>query len=161
MIQMTQDRLDKKLAELKYLIEVRRPEVAEHLKEARAFGDISENAEYDAAQNEQAELEARIKQLEEETKLSNIEIVEYSTLILDSVNVGAKVKLKNITKRREEEYGIVVASDADVLAGLISNESPVGAALIGHKVGDKVEVELPDGGKINYEVLAIEAQDNE
>ena len=159
MAQMTKDRYEKKQAELDYLINVRRPEVAEHLKEARAFGDISENAEYDAAQNEQAELEASIANLKDE--LNNAEIVEYSNLVNDAVNIGTTVRLKNITKKKEERFQIVVASDADVFSGRISNESPVGAALIGAKEGEKVEVELPNGNKINYEVLAIEVTENE
>ena len=157
MAQMTQERFDKKQAELDHLIKVRREEVAEHLKEARAFGDLSENAEYDAALNEQAELEADIKRLQEE--INNAEIVEYSKLANDVVNVGSKVKLKNITKRKEEEFHIVVASDADVFNGYISNESPVGAALVGAKVGEKVEVELPNGNKIKYEILDVDIAD--
>ena len=156
---MTKDRYEKKQAELDYLINVRRPEVAEHLKEARAFGDISENAEYDAAQNEQAELEASIANLKDE--LNNAEIVEYGNLVNDAVNIGTTVNLKNITKKKEERFQIVVASDADVFSGRISNESPVGAALIGAKEGEKVEVELPNGNKINYQVLSIEVTENE
>lgn len=159
MAQMTKDRYEKKQAELDYLINVRRPEVAEHLKEARAFGDISENAEYDAAQNEQAELEASIANLKDE--LNNAEIVEYGNLVNDAVNIGTTVNLKNITKKKEERFQIVVASDADVFSGRISNESPVGAALIGAKEGEKVEVELPNGNKINYQVLSIEVTENE
>jgi transcription elongation factor GreA len=156
MAQMTQERYEKLKKELEYLKGERQNEVSEHLKEARAFGDISENAEYDAAQNEQAELQAEIKRVQEE--INNAEIVDYSKLAGDTVNIGSKVRLNNITKGKEEEFQIVVASDADVFSGLISNESPVGAALVGAKKGDKVEVELPSGNKVNYEVLDIKAE---
>lgn len=156
MAQMTQERYEKLKKELEYLKGERQNEVSEHLKEARAFGDISENAEYDAAQNEQAELQAEIKRVQEE--INNAEIVDYSKLAGDTVNIGSKVRLNNITKEKEEEFQIVVASDADVFNGLISNESPVGAALVGAKQGDKVEVELPSGRKVNYEVLDIKAE---
>ncbi len=153
MAQMTQEGYEKLKKELEYLKGERQNEVSEHLKEARAFGDISENAEYDAAQNEQAELQAEIQRVQEE--INNAEIVAYSTLAGDTVNIGSIVKLKNVTKDKEEEFQIVVASDADFFNGLISNESPVGAALVGAKLGDKVEVELPSGNKINYEILDI------
>lgn len=156
MAQMTQEGYEKLKKELEYLKGERQNEVSEHLKEARAFGDISENAEYDAAQNEQAELQAEIKRVQEE--INNAEIVDYSKLAGDTVNIGSKVRLNNITKGKEEDFQIVVASDADVFNGLISNESPVGAALVGAKQGDKVEVELPSGRKVNYEVLDIKAE---
>lgn len=156
MAQMTQERYEKLKKELEYLKGERQNEVSEHLKEARAFGDISENAEYDAAQNEQAELQAEIKRVQEE--INNAEIVDYSNQAGDTVNIGSIVKLKNITKKKEELFQIVVASDADVFNGLISNESPVGAALIGAKLGEKVEVELPSGSKVNYEILDIKTE---
>jgi transcription elongation factor GreA len=156
MAQMTQERYEKLKKELEYLKGERQNEVSEHLKEARAFGDISENAEYDAAQNEQAELQAEIKRVQEE--INNAEIVDYSKLAGDTVNIGTKVRLNNITKGKEEEFQIVVASDADVFSGLISNESPVGSALVGAKQGDKVEVELPSGSKVYYEVLDIKVE---
>jgi transcription elongation factor GreA len=135
---------------------VRQDEVSEHLKEARAFGDISENAEYDAAQNEQAELQVEIENLEEE--LRNAEIIDYSSQDTDSVIVGSVVKLKNLVTDGEEEYLIVVTSESDVFSGKISNESPLGAALIGCKAGDSVEFELPNGNKASYEILEIKAE---
>lgn len=156
MAQMTQERYEKLKKELEYLKGERQNEVSEHLKEARAFGDISENAEYDAAQNEQAELQAEIKRVQEE--INNAEIVDYSKLAGDTVNIGTKVRLNNITKGKEEEFQIVVASDADVFSGLISNESPVGSALVGAKQGDQVEVELPSGSKVYYEILDIKVE---
>ena len=126
------------------------------MKEARAFGDISENAEYDAAQNEQAELQVEIENLEEE--LRNAEIIDYSSQDTDSVIVGSVVKLKNLVTDGEEEYLIVVTSESDVFSGKISNESPLGAALIGCKAGDSVEFELPNGNKASYEILEIKAE---
>ena len=129
MAQMRIETYEKKKKHLQYLKTVRQDEVSEHLKEARAFGDISENAEYDAAQNEQAELQVEIENLEEE--LRNAEIIDYSSQDTDSVIVGSVVKLKNLVTDGEEEYLIVVTSESDVFSGKISNESPLGAALIG------------------------------
>jgi transcription elongation factor GreA len=147
---------EKKKKHLQYLKTVRQDEVSEHLKEARAFGDISENAEYDAAQNEQAELQVEIENLEE--VLRNAEIIDYSSQDTDSVIVGSVVKLKNLVTDGEEEYLIVVTSESDVFSGKISNESPLGAALIGCKAGDSVEFELPNGNKASYEILEIKAE---
>ncbi|MEE1170494.1 MAG: transcription elongation factor GreA, partial [Anaerovoracaceae bacterium] len=127
MAQMRIETYEKKKKHLQYLKTVRQDEVSEHLKEARAFGDISENAEYDAAQNEQAELQVEIENLEEE--LRNAEIIDYSSQDTDSVIVGSVVKLKNLVTDGEEEYLIVVTSESDVFSGKISNESPLGAAL--------------------------------
>ena len=156
MAQMRIETYEKKEKHLQYLKTVRQDEVSEHLKEARAFGDISENAEYDAAQNEQAELQVEIENLEEE--LRNAEIIDYSSQDTDSVIVGSVVKLKNLVTDGEEEYLIVVTSESDVFSGKISNESPLGAALIGCKAGDSVEFELPNGNKASYEILEIKAE---
>ena len=156
MAQMRIETYEKKKKHLQYLKTVRQDEVSEHLKEARAFGDISENAEYDAAQNEQAELQVEIENLEEE--LRNAEIIDYSSQDTDSVIVGSIVKLKNLVTDGEEEYLIVVTSESDVFSGKISNESPLGAALIGCKAGDSVEFELPNGNKASYEILEIKAE---
>jgi transcription elongation factor GreA len=156
MAQMRIETYEKKKKHLQYLKTVRQDEVSEHLKEARAFGDISENAEYDAAQNEQAELQVEIENLEEE--LRNAEIIDYSSQDTDSVIVGSVVKLKNLVTDGEEEYLIVVTSESDVFSGKISNESPLGAALIGCKAGDSVEFELPNGNKASYEILEIKAE---
>ena len=156
MAQMRIETYEKKKKHLQYLKTVRQDEVSEHLKEARAFGDISENAEYDAAQNEQAELQVEIENLEEE--LRNAEIIDYSSQDTDSVIVGSVVKLKNLVTDGEEEYLIVVTSESDVFSGKISNESPLGAALIGCKAGDSVEFQLPNGNKASYEILEIKAE---
>ena len=156
MAQMRIETFEKKKKKLEYLKTVRQLEVSEHLKEARAFGDISENAEYDAAQNEQAELQVEIENLEEE--LRNAEIIDYSSLDTDAVIVGSVVKLKNIATGNEEEYSIVVTSESDVFSGKISNESPLGEALIGRKAGETVEFELPNGNKASYEILDITAE---
>lgn len=152
-IMLTKEGFEKVKAEYEHLVTVARKEVAERLKEARAFGDLSENAEYDAAKNEQAELEERIAKLD--NMMRNATIVDYSTQTKGIVNVGTTVVIKNPEKDAPEEYSIVVAAEADLFANKISNESAVGKALIGHKVGDRVEVELPVG-KVAYDIVAVE-----
>lgn len=133
---------------------VSRLEVAERIKEARSFGDLSENAEYDAAKEEQAELEERINKLE--NMLRNAKIIEDDEAeVSDTVGVGNKVMLKNVTTGDTEEYRIVGKTEADPFEGRISNESAVGKAVLGNPVGSTVEVEVPDG-KIHYEILEIE-----
>ena len=142
----TQEGYDKIVAELDELITVKRPEIAEKLKEARAFGDLSENAEYDAALDEQAETEDRIQKLEEMVK--NAEIVNEDEISNDFVGVGLKVKVKNLKTKDVSTYAIVGTTEADPFAEpfpKISNESLVGQHLIGKKKGDKVEFLVPDG----------------
>lgn len=138
--------------ELDNLKTVRRNEVAEKLKEARAQGDLSENAEYDAAKEEQAEIEARIAELE--NMLKNAVIIDTEDAKLDTVKPGCKVKLYDYSFEEEIEYLIVGSTEADPVNGKISNESPVGEALLNKKVGDEVEVDTVYG-KDKYKILNI------
>ena len=146
---LTKEGYDKIVAEHEELVSVKRAEVAERIKEAISYGDISENAEYDSAKNEQAELEERIYTLE--NMIRKAKIVQEDDVKGDVVNVGLKVKVKDLDMDFEEEFSIVGATESDPFNGKISNESSVGKALIGHRVGDKVAVEVPDG-TINYEI---------
>ena len=140
-------------AELEELKTIGRQEIAEKIKEARSFGDLSENSEYDEAKNEQAMIEARILQIE--TMLKNVKVLDADELNTDVVNVGSKVKLKDVEFDEEETFHIVGSTEADPTNGKISDESPVGRALLGHKVGDKVDITVPSGAVISYEVLEI------
>lgn len=149
---LTAEGLKKIEEELDNLKTVRRKEVAERIKHALAFGDISENSEYDEAKNEQAQLEERIAKLE--YMLRNARIIEDDDITLDSVSIGSKVTVKDLEYDEEFKYTIVGSAEADPYEGRISNESPVGKAFIGKKVGDIVEVQVPDG-IIKYEVLDI------
>ena len=127
---------------LKYMTTVRRAEVAEHLNIARGFGDLSENAEYDEAKDEQAKLEADIVELE--NALRNVIVID-GDISTDVVNVGTTVRVLYLDENEEEEFVIVGARESDPMNNKISNESPVGAALLGHKSGETVSVEAPDG----------------
>lgn len=138
--------------ELHELKVVRRSEVAEKIKEAREQGDLSENAEYDAAKDEQRDIEARIEELEK--ILKNAEVVIDEDVDINKVSVGCKVKLLDMEVNEEIEYSIVGSSEANSLKGKISNESPVGKALIGAKVGDIVDAETLMG-VFQYKVLEI------
>ena len=138
--------------ELSYLKEVKRHEIAQKIKEAREQGDLSENAEYDAAKDEQRDNEARIEELEK--ILKNVEVIYEDEVDLGTINVGCSVRLLDKTYKEEIEYKIVGSTEADSLAGKISNESPVGAALLGHKTGDTVKVET-QAGVMQYKVLEI------
>ena len=149
---LTKEGYDKIVAEHEELVSVKRAEVAERIKEAISYGDISENAEYDSAKNEQAELEERIYTLE--NMIRKAKIVQEDDVKGDVVNVGLQVKVKDLDMDFEEEFSIVGATESDPFNGKISNESSVGKALIGHRVGDKVAVEVPDG-TINYEIIEI------
>lgn len=137
--------------ELENLKTVRRNEVAEKLKEARAQGDLSENAEYDAAKEEQAEIEVRIVELE--NMLKNAIVIENEEKV-EVVKPGYRVKLYDYTFEEEIEYLIVGSTEADPVNGKISNESPVGMALLNHKVGDEIEVDTTDGVD-KYKILDI------
>ena len=134
-----------------------REEVAQKIKVAREQGDLSENADYDAAKDEQSEIERRIDELER--ILKHAEVVVDDEVDTGKINVGCEVKLFDEEYAEEVTYQLVGSSEANSLKGKISNESPVGAALIGHKVGDQVEVLLPGGDTIGYKVLDIKKID--
>lgn len=138
--------------ELDYLKNTRRAEVKEAIAVARSFGDLSENAEYDAARNEQAQVEARILELED--LIDNAEVVDESAIKHDSVNVGSMVKVYDVDYDEEIEYSIVGSNEANPLLGKISDQSPVGNALIGAKVGDEVVAEVPSG-QLHLRVLEV------
>lgn len=144
-------------AELEQLKTVERNNVAEELKEARAQGDLSENAEYDAAKDRQAEIETRIVEIEK--MLKNVVVIDADDEMVDIVKPGYRVRLYDEAFDEEVEYLIVGSTEADPLNGKISNESPVGSALLNHKVGDVVEVET-DFGKEKYTILNISLNAN-
>jgi transcription elongation factor greA len=150
---LTQEGYDKLQEEYKELINVKRPANIQAIKEARSLGDLSENAEYDAARNEQAELESRIKYLEKILDNGNYEIIKDKPT--DKVGIGSTVKIKYVDEEDEEEYTIVGSQEADPLLSKISNESPVAKALLEHKIGETVEVETPNGSTYQIEILAI------
>ena len=149
---LTYEGLKKLEEELEFLRGTKRKEVAERIKQALSFGDISENSEYDEAKNEQAQVEGRIVQLE--SMLKHARLIDEDEVKTDAVSLGAKVKLFDVEFEEEVEYLIVGSTEANPLKSKISNESPVGAALMGHKVGDVVEVQVPDGS-IKFKVLEI------
>ena len=149
---LTQEGYDKIVAEHDELVSVKRSEVAERIKEAISYGDISENAEYDAAKNEQAELENRISYLE--NMMRKAKVVQDDDVKGDAVGIGLKVKVKNMETKKSEEYSIVGATESDPFEGKITSESAVGKALMGHKKGDTVHVEVPDG-VVTYKIETI------
>ena len=150
---LTYQGLQKLEEELQNLKVVRRKEVAQKIKEAREQGDLSENAEYDAAKDEQRDIEARIEDIEK--ILKNAEVVVEEEVELDKISIGCKVKILDVEENEELEYKIVGSTEANSLKGKISNESPVGKALIGAKIGDVVKVET-HVGELEYKVLEIQ-----
>ena len=150
---LTYEGLQKLEEELQDLKVVRRKEVAQKIKEAREQGDLSENAEYDAAKDEQRDIEARIEDIEK--ILKNAEVVVEEEVELDKISIGCKVKILDVEENEELEYKIVGSTEANSLKGKISNESPVGKALLGAKVGDTVKVET-HVGELQYKVLEIQ-----
>ncbi len=157
-ILFTQEGYDKLVAQHDYLVSVRRREVTEHLQVARSFGDLSENAEYDAAKEEQAKLEADIEQLD--YQIRNARIVTEEELNLGKVNLGLTVTIKDLATKEIFDYKIVGITESDPLEGLISNESPVGKALMGKTKGDKIEVvieskDAAEGQTLRYQIMNI------
>ena len=150
---LTYEGLKKYEDELQDLKVVKRREVAQKIKEAREQGDLSENAEYDAAKDEQRDIEARIEELEK--ILKNAEVVDEDEVDLERINIGCQVKILDVEFDEELEYKIVGSTEANSLKGKISNESPVGKALIGAKVGDVIDVET-QAGVFQYKVLEIQ-----
>ncbi|MDP4089928.1 MAG: transcription elongation factor GreA [Bacillota bacterium] len=149
---MTYEGVKKLEDELEFLKTVKRKEITERIKVALGYGDLSENSEYDEAKNDQAFVEGRILQLE--NMLKNATIVDETEISTDVVSVGAKVKVKDYDFDEEVEYTIVGSAEADPMNYKISNESPVGHAFVGKKVGDIVEVAVP-GGVSKFEILGI------
>ena len=150
---LTYEGLQKLESELHNLKVVKRKEVAQKIKEAREQGDLSENAEYDAAKDEQRDIEARIDEIEK--ILKNAEVVVEEEVDLDKISVGCRVKILDMEYDEELDYKIVGSTEANSQKGKISNESPVGKALLGAKVGEVVTVET-QAGDLNYKVLEIQ-----
>ena len=150
---LTYEGLKKLEDELQDLKVVQRREIAQRIKEAREQGDLSENAEYDAAKDEQRDIEARIEQIEK--ILKNAEVVLDEEIDLNRISIGCVVRVLDIEYDEEEEYKLVGSSEASSLQNKVSNESPIGKALLGAQVGDVVEVEAP-AGVVQYKVLSIQ-----
>ena len=151
---LTAEGLEKLKVDLAFLSTQRRREVAERIKTARDFGDISENAEFDDAKNEQAMLEHKIAQLEE--RLLSARVITKKEISKDSVSVGSTVRLRDVAANKTFEYHIVGSAEANPAENKLSNESPVGKAIIGHKKGDVVEVSAPRGA-FTFKILEISA----
>jgi transcription elongation factor GreA len=152
---ITQEGLEKLKAELEELSTTKRREVAERIKDAREFGDISENSEYDDAKNEQALLEQRIAQLEERVRRATV--IDEKKVDTDAVGVGVMVHVKDQKSGSSQKFHIVGSAEADLTENKLSNESPIGKALMGHKRGDVVTVETPRGPKKKLKITKIEA----
>ena len=151
---LTPEGYEKLKREIDHLRGERRREVAERIRVAREFGDIAENAEYDDAKNEQAMLEHKIAQLEE--RLLSARVITKKEISKDSVSVGSKVRLRDMQANKTFEYHIVGSTEANPAENKLSNESPVGKAIIGHKKGDVVEVSAPRGA-LKFKILEIKA----
>jgi transcription elongation factor GreA len=151
---LTQAGFEKLKTTIEELETVKRREVAERIKSAREFGDISENSEYDDAKNEQALLESRIAKLKEQ--LRSARVIDTSDIPKDVVSIGSKVKVKYVDEGETDEYEIVGSAEADPGNRRLSNESPVGRAVLGHKKGDVVEVAAP-AGPIKLQIVGIKA----
>jgi transcription elongation factor GreA len=151
---LTPEGFEKLKDEIEYLSNDRRREIADRIRVAREFGDIAENAEYDAAKNEQAHLEARIAMLEE--RLKNARVVTKKEIKSGEVSIGTKVRLRDVKAGKTVEYHIVGSAEADPASNKLSNESPVGRAIMGRKKGETVEVAAPRG-KMKFKIMDIKA----
>jgi transcription elongation factor GreA len=151
---LTKEGYEKLRDEIDYLSTQKRREVADRIKTAREFGDIAENAEYDDAKNEQAMLEARIAKLQE--RLAGARVIEKKEIAKDVVSIGAKVRLRDVGAKQTVEYHIVGSAEANPAEHKLSNESPVGKAIIGKKKGETVEVATPRGS-LKYKIMEIRA----
>lgn len=149
---LTQEGYDKLEKELDYLRTEKRAEIAERIKVALGFGDLSENSEYDEAKNAQAANEIKIAGLE--NKLRYAKIIDESEIDTKTVQVGNTVKIKDLDSDEEEEYTIVGSTEVDLSQNKISNESPIGAALIGTKKGSEIEIKVP-AGIVKYKIISI------
>ena len=153
---MSQERYDELKAELDYSKTTRADEIAELIKEARGFGDLSENSEYDEAKNEQGKLYSRITEITD--LIENAEVVEKVEVAADVVTIGSHVRVLDVDEDAEEEYTIVGSQEANPMEGCISDDSPFGFALKGHKVGETVTVTAPVG-ELQFKIIAVENED--
>ena len=149
---ITRERLKELEAELNYLKTTREKEVAEQIKEARSFGDLSENSEYDEAKNEQAKVVTRIAELED--LIEHAEVVDESEMKADVVNLGSTVRVYDMEFEEEIEYSLVGTNEANPMLGKISDRSPIGSAMIGAKEGDLITVSAPDG-ELKFKILSV------
>ena len=152
---LTPEGYEKLKQEIEVLSTQKRREIAERIRIAREFGDIQENSEYDDAKNDQALLEARIAKLEE--RLRDARIIEAADIPAGVVSVGSVVRLRDVDAKETVEYHIVGSAEANPAEQKLSNESPVGKAIIGRKKGETVEVATPRGGSLKYKILDIKA----
>lgn len=152
---MSQERLEELKKELEYLQTVREKEVSEQIKEARSFGDLSENSEYDEAKTEQGKLYSRIAELK--SLVENAEIVEKvdTGMRKGAVTLGSRVKVRDIDEGYEEEYTVVGSQEANPMEGRVSDDSPFGRGLYGHVAGEKITVDAP-AGELHFEILSVE-----
>ncbi len=150
---ITQEGKRKLEEELEYLLTIGRDEIAERIAVARSFGDLSENAEYNEAMNEQAKMEARIDRIQQE--LQNAVIIDESKISTEAVHAGSKVKLLDVDLGKNVEYTILGSTESDPDNGIISDQSPIGKALLGHKKGETVSVEVPSGKLLSFKILKI------
>lgn len=153
---MSAERKEELQKELTYLKTVREKEVADLIKEARGFGDLSENSEYDEAKNEQGKLYSRIAEITD--LIENAEVVEKVEVAADVVTIGSRVRVLDVDEDVEEEYTIVGSQEANPMEGCISDDSPFGFALKGHKVGETVTVAAPVG-ELQFKIIAVENED--
>lgn len=151
-IYMTKEGYDRKMQELAQLESVERPRISRSIAEARDKGDLSENAEYDAAKEAQGMLEMKIAQLKD--MVANARIIDESKISTDEIQMLNRVRIKNIDRNTELEYTIVADSEADMKAKRIAISTPIAQGLLGHKVGDVVEITVP-AGKVRFEILEI------
>ena len=149
---LTKEGLEKLQSELDYLKNEKRKEIVESIRIALSFGDLSENSEYDEAKTQQAKVEGRIQELEE--MLRNVKVISDDQISTDAVSIGSKVLVFNATKKMDVEYTIVGSTEASPLQKKISDMSPIGQALLGHKVGDTV-IALTPAGEITLEIMSI------
>ncbi len=149
---LTSEGLEKLEKELDYLKSIKRQEIAEKIKEARGQGDLSENSEYDEAKNEQAQVEGRIAELE--SILKNAQVLDQDDIDTKEVSIGCVVKVKNVALKKDMEFEICGSAESDPALGRISDESPVGRALLGKKVNSKVVVNTP-AGELTFKILSI------
>ena len=152
-VMLTEEGFEKLENELEYLETEKRREVAKRIKVAREFGDISENSEYDDAKNEQAFVEGRIKEIK--NMIRNAHVVKDEEVTDKKVNLGTTVVLQDLDTEEKVRYTLVGSAESDPLNYKISNESPIGKSIIGHKIGDKVTVEIPSG-EVKYKIVSIE-----